>query len=569
MSDNNIEEQFNAFKKGLTNTLVENIPSLINIATDLRLTKSTEISSLILKNLQESKNDETIFFYFKLIDSILNLIKVPYNKKLSENLSTLFKKKYLMLNNSNRQKLIELFETWVERANEALTGNADADDMFEDGNKEFLPKETLKNIESFLVKASLLHEKRFLQKQATSSTNQSKAPLVEELVNITNKLIFFVDKSLDQNYSDTLYERLTFIKQVKNILQTSVLEQETLGQMEIQLKNLPEYQQSMNSNIFDSESNDARVNKFIEKSKSVKIEDLKELLGDLKSLDLINQKHEINEEKKSIQSIWTAEMFQQSLENFNKKSLNNIEKPVGQTEDDKLSFTKKLPDLTMLSNINKDLQSAKLLLTEFLQLNIQNNNFKQWSKYIQLLYRNLPEKCQICGKRFPLTKTNMPSSKQNKRSILMVDNPHSGSSINLMDESNKNIERHMDMHYEAISKSSIITKQGIRKVMVNRTWYSTANSDTSVALKGFDKDGENIENDLATKKRKLADNVSGEGVKSYVIVPNNLMSHLNEIECEICKDKINVSFVESVGEWCMLDCKEVESGYVHLSCHTS
>ncbi|OBA27221.1 hypothetical protein HANVADRAFT_2053 [Hanseniaspora valbyensis NRRL Y-1626] len=246
MSLNNVDKEFENFKQILEHNLQNSIPELTNIANDLRLTKSNEISKLILSKLEKSNNDDMIILYFKLIDSILISINASYNKKLSVNLSTLFKKKYLTMNNSNRQKLIELFETWVERVNmkNGVSGDND-DDLFEDSNKDFLPKDTLKNIETFLVKASLLHEKRFLQK------NQI-VPKIEDLLKTTERLIFFIDKTLDKNYSDELYERLTFIKKINDILKNTVLEEKTLIEMDIQLKNLPEYKQHVHMlfNVF-------------------------------------------------------------------------------------------------------------------------------------------------------------------------------------------------------------------------------------------------------------------------------------------------------------------------------
>lgn len=567
MSLSSSDEKFASFKEQLENNLKNRICELTNMANDLRLTKSSEISELILKKLAECKNDDLIFLYFKLIDSILTSINVPYNRKLSVNLSSLFKKKYLTMNNSNRQRLIELFETWVERANVAAGGKNNDDDLFNDANNEFLPKETLKNIESFLVKASLLHEKRFLQKQKESS-NQS-TPKVENLLSITAKLIAFIEKTLDNQYSDELYERLSFIKKIDDILKHNALEERTLIEMNTQLKSLPEYKQSLDMNVQNTPQNDDRVNKFIEKSKNVKVEDLKELLRDLKDLDIIKtelqKEKELEKNQKTILSIWTTDMFQKALENYNNhdESDSNMNEEDENERADGLSM-EKLPDLNLLANISKDLQYSNLSLPDFLQTNIQTNNFYQWSKYIQLLYRNLPEKCQICGKRFPLTKLHTYGNKNKKRSLLMAESFDKNSTMNSMEDLKKNIEQHMDMHYEAASKSSIITKQGIRKIMVNRTWYSSPLSAQNAATDETMHPSESERDDASSKKRKP--NVFNEEPEAYVVVPKTLMSNLNDIECEICRDNIKVSFLENVGEWCLLDCKEQGSGFVHLTC---
>ncbi|OBA27219.1 hypothetical protein HANVADRAFT_2051 [Hanseniaspora valbyensis NRRL Y-1626] len=112
--------------------------------------------------------------------------------------------------------------------------------------------------------------------------------------------------------------------------------------------------------------------------------------------------------------------------------------------------------------------------------------------------------------------------------------------------------------------------------MVNRTWYTSPlqkNSDQngeSTAI-GSTKEGSSENNDdHLAKKRKIGneenDTDSNNITESYVIVPRRLMSNLNGIECEICRDTIKVSFLESVGEWCLLDCKEQGDGFVHLSC---
>ena len=80
----------------------EDIPHLTDIANDLRIIKSDDITKLIMDKLTAFKADNLIITLFKLIDSILCNVTTPYNEKFSEPLSVLFKKKYLVLNNANR-----------------------------------------------------------------------------------------------------------------------------------------------------------------------------------------------------------------------------------------------------------------------------------------------------------------------------------------------------------------------------------------------------------------------------------------------------------------------------------
>lgn len=544
----------------------EDIPHLTNIANDLRIIKSDDITKLIMDKLTALKADDLIITLFKLIDSILCNVTTPYNEKFSEPLSILFKKKYLVLNNANRQILITIFESWVEKSNQSLTKNED--DMFDDveGNKNFLNKSTLKRIETFLIKASLLHEKRFLEEKEREgivsqklSINKRKdpsdlsVPTVNDLLVIISKIIEQMKVSLSKEYNDDVQQRLFYLNKVQDLLSTKKIENgNEIIEIFNKLKSLPEYSRVMD---LTKETND-RVNKFIEKSKIAKVNEMKALLDDFKLLD-----HKDVNNDSFLTKTWTKEKYHTALERFNKKDKENI--PEEQPFKNK---TKVLPELNVLTNINKDLQASKLKMSDFTKLDIKNENLANWSKYIQLMYRNMPEKCSICGKRFPLTKRDSMNTtlNANKRTFMLLNasNNDSDSSIVQSDESKKFIEQHMDWHYETVNKSHIMTKTGIRKMMVNRTWYST-----NSYLSALKQDTSNLmEEERDLKRRKYEEDTARSDETKYVVVPKELMGQLNEIECAICRDNIKVSYVESMGEWCMINCKETSQGYVHLTC---
>lgn len=99
-------------------------------------------------------------------------------------------------------------------------------------------------------------------------------------------------------------------------------------------------------------------------------------------------------------------------------------------------------------------------------------------------------------------------------------------------------------------------------MMVNRTWYGT-NSHLAV----LKQDTSNLmDEERDTKRRKYEEDTPRSDEVKYVVVPKELMGELNEIECAICRDNIKVSYVENIGEWCMINCKETNQGYVHITC---
>ena len=575
MSDSTTEE----FKKLIESTfLSENdIPHLTNIANDLRITKSDIITKIIMDRLTVLKTDNLIITIFKLIDSILCNVTTPYNDKFSEPLSFLFKKKYLVLNNANRQVLITIFESWVEKSNQSLTKSNQDEDMFEDfeGQSEFLSKSTLKNIETFLIKASLLHEKRFLEKtereginsKAVSKSSNLKyesnnvTPSVNDLLQIIRKIDHYMRESLNKQFSEDIQQRLHQIHQVQELLSSKKFNNENeIIEIFNKLKSIPEYSQVVNL----TQETDERVNNFIKKSKIAKMNEIKSLLEDFKVLNHENDKEET---PSLLTQTWTSDKYQNAVKSFCQKTIENEQDNELSKEQSFEKNNQKLPDLTLLTNINKDLQASKLKMSDFVKIEIKNENLAEWSKYIQLMYRNIPEKCLFCGKRFPLTKqkANNSALNANKRTFMLLNasNNDDDSALLQNDESKKLIEQHMDWHYETINKSQIMTKTGIKKMMVNRTWFG-ANSYLS-ALKQNTEDLFSEEGDL--KRRKVDEGDSSRDVDvKYVVVPKELMGQLNEIECAICRDTIKVSFIESIGEWCMIDCKETHQGYVHLSC---
>lgn len=545
----------------------EDIPHLTDIANDLRIIKSDDITKLIMDKLTAFKADNLIITLFKLIDSILCNVTTPYNEKFSEPLSVLFKKKYLVLNNAHRQILITIFESWVEKSNQSLTQNDD--DMFDDVgvNKNFLSKSTLKRIETFLIKASLLHERRFLEGKEkegmvsqklsitkSKSPSDLSVPTVKDLLVIISKILEQMKESLNKQYNEEVQQRLFYLNKVQDLLSAKKIENgNEIIEIFNKLKSLPEYAKVMD---LTKETND-RVNKFIEKSKIAKVNEMKALLEDFKSLD-----HKETTNDSFLVQTWTKEKYQAALEKFHKKDKENITSE----EQSFKSNTKALPELNVLTNISKDLQSSKLKMSDFIKLDIKSENLANWSKYIQLMYRSMPEKCSICGKRFPLTKKDSMNTalNANKRTFMLLNasNNDSDSSIVQNDESKKFIEQHMDWHYETISKTQIMTKTGIRKIMVNRTWYGT-NSHLAV----LKQDTSNLmDEERDTKRRKYEEDTPRSDEVKYVVVPKELMGELNEIECAICRDNIKVSYVENIGEWCMINCKETNQGYVHITC---
>lgn len=141
------EEEFSAdYYQHLLNNLTLNSRALIAELTGLAEKYIDNANTIV--NLTEDRISKILpkykLYSFYLMDSIIKNIGNPYNLLFAKNLYKNFTETYLIVTDTmTRQNLINLFKTW-------LTGETSA-------GADLFPKETLKKIEEFIIKATSLN----------------------------------------------------------------------------------------------------------------------------------------------------------------------------------------------------------------------------------------------------------------------------------------------------------------------------------------------------------------------------------------------------------------------------
>lgn len=181
--------------------------------------------------LLETRIDKCVpsqkLYAFYALDSICKNAGSPYTIFFSKNLFKLYKKTYLIVNNQVRTKLINLFKSWLQPTKS--TGEPVFDTT------------TLNVIESFLVKASALHQKNFESKLPTPTI-----PLllkeIDKLTNLTNERLKILTTNNNnipplnnQDYSKLL-TKIEVLNQLKQVLTKEKLSPNALKQVQLQLK---------------------------------------------------------------------------------------------------------------------------------------------------------------------------------------------------------------------------------------------------------------------------------------------------------------------------------------------
>lgn len=160
-------------------------------------------------------------FSFYALDSICKNAGSPYTIFFSKNLFKLYKKTYLIVDNQVRTKLINLFKSWLQPT--TSTGEPVFD------------KSTLSVIESFLMKASALHQKNFENKLPTPTV-----PLllkeIDKLAQLTNDRVKNFTQSNNPDDYNKLLTKLEVLKQLRSVLAKEKLSTNALKQVQLQLK---------------------------------------------------------------------------------------------------------------------------------------------------------------------------------------------------------------------------------------------------------------------------------------------------------------------------------------------
>ena len=153
-------------------------------------------------------------YAFYALDSICKNVGSPYTIYFSRNLFSLYKRTYLLVDNTTRTKLINMFKLWLNPNDTGLP-------LFEGS--------ALEKIEQFLIKASALHQKNL---QAMLPT-----PTVPLLLRDIDKLTCLTSERLkNQPNDEKLKMKLLVLSQLKQELKREKLTLNALKQVQMQLR---------------------------------------------------------------------------------------------------------------------------------------------------------------------------------------------------------------------------------------------------------------------------------------------------------------------------------------------
>lgn len=535
-------------------------------------------------------------YAFYALDSICKNAGSPYTIYFSKNLFALYKKAYLLVDNTTRSKLISLFKTWLNPSES--TGNP----LFESSS--------LGRIERFLIKASALHQKNFQSMLAV--------PTIPLLLKDIDKLTILTEQRLKKNPNDEkLNVKLQVLSQLKQELQNGKLSQAALKQVQLQLKEVfsqdqlliqqqQEYElrqqqkqqanlgfrQSQSDNVDNNNNNEDRSvsnsavpiplfdsskdngpnvsslfgealgvlspQNFMELGKTTKITKVQNLY---QSLDYIGLMY-----KPSSESIVTLYDKLKPKESNGSENTASVRLPAVDTLQNILYDCK-----AYFANININISNIPTL--SFSQQNLLSENPVVQNNLIHLLYRAKSNKCSTCGKRF--------GNSSDERRLL---------------------SEHLDWHFRINKRikgsSHLITgtasgSTATQKNIQSRTWYLQSSQwinfkdDDIISIKNISGDDENRTKNKKDQKKNVnnAELYKPENVSSLLSNSTSANFKLDEdslrtlkvnvpesiedmtFKCPICKEVATAVYDEDSGEWVWKNALEVNGKYFHAVCY--
>ena len=539
-------------------------------------------------------------YAFYALDSICKNAGSPYTIYFSKNLFALYKKTYLLVDNTTRSKLISLFKTWMS-PNES-TGSP----LFE--------STSLGKIENFLIKASALHQKNY--------QSMLPKPTIPLLLSDIDKLTILTKQRLSKTPDDPkLSIKLQVLAQLKQELQKGKLSPAALKQVQLQLKEVfsqdqqliqqqheyeqrMEFQRQQQTQIQQQQQRlDVpgmnRNNDTMKSSSSTPIP----LFDNMTSLDpkvsslfgtsigpIFSQNTTSSDKSERATNI---QKLYQSLENADllykpkNESIVTLYNKIKPKESDELNkdLNIRLPSIDMLQNIildckayfaNVNINSLNVNSLTFSQQNITSPNSMVENNLIHLLYRAKSNKCNACGKRFG-------NSNDEKRLL----------------------SEHLDWHFrinKRIKGSSQLISTGsnqgttaTQKNIQSRNWFIrdaewiNFKDDDIISTKNIIQDDDNRNrNKRDSKWRNPGDNTGRYNNTSSGSIPGGIDNSSNTLteemlrnakvpvpetnvdmtfKCPICKDTVNAVYDEDTGEWVWKNTVNINGKYFHALCY--
>ncbi|CDO96028.1 unnamed protein product [Kluyveromyces dobzhanskii CBS 2104] len=547
-------EEFKTTLDGLTFNSRPIITSLTQFAEE-HMSLAQEFVELIESRLEKCVPSQKLFTFY-VMDSICKNAGSPYTIYFSKNLHKLFRKAYLLVDNQTRTKMISMFKTWIVPL---PTGDL----MFDHSS--------LNSIESFLIKASALHQKSAtppVMQQNLSNGMGSPNITVKSLLSDIDRLALITQSKLVSTPADTkLQAKVAILKQLRQELQKERLAPEFLLQVHQQLKQIfaqenqqhqqqeQQQQQQMqqmqmqgnsqflppskgfaqNDNGQDQQSNGSSGSIFggslqfnapflKQLTTSNRLNKLSSLVGKLREKELLH-------EPKEASIVAVAAKLEPEFDSSN---------------------TVQLPSYSLLRDILGDLeaqnqtQNLDIFNASVLQLSQQfvlNDQHPITDKLVHFLYRTKPNKCSICGKRFG----------------------------NTAEEKELEVQ-HLDWHFRINVKIKGIQSNttASTKVIQSRNWYL---DETQWA--DF-KDEEIIATDIdsgAAEQQPTFDNSKDDSNEAlytklknkHIVVPDYATDM--KFQCPICTESTYGKYDDELGEWIWSNCVHVGDKFFHATCY--
>lgn len=456
-------------------------------------------------------------FAFYLLDSISKNVGSPYTLLFGQKLYNTFINAFLLVDDLNRKKFIDLFKTWKF----AKTSSG----------APLFPEDPINKIEQFLIKASSIYQKsgppqrrsptpqahtqlhrpQQQQQQQQSSNVLSLIPTVDHLLSLTNQR-----QKLNPN-DETIFLKLQIINQLKLVIQSEQMNQQQFLQVKNQLDEMTKFEESYIKKN-SPQPTTASLQSLLKPKPSpspipVLTDNSKNPLG------LLNNILNLKAPKKDLSSL-ISNLEQKGL----MKQPSSVTKPA-------IPSNSVLQSLLLKSPTKASTSPSSSLTTTTTENTNPFKAFKLDGKltmdssdiYVQFFITKRPNKCGTCGKRFPETIQGQAERRA-----------------------------HLDWHFR------INKRLKESKIIQSRAWYVDDDEfckfrDWEIFNGGESKIEDDANNKNVVKKEK-----------KYVVVPEG--SDMNCV-CGICKETIKATYDDDLGEWIWDNAVMKEGRVFHESCY--
>ncbi|GAV46836.1 hypothetical protein ZYGR_0A04340 [Zygosaccharomyces rouxii] len=533
---------------------------------------------------------------FYALDSICKNAGSPYTIYFSRNLFSLYRRTYLLVDNTTRTKLINMFKTWMV-PNESTGGYSP---LFE--------KTALEKIEQFLIKASALHQKNFQSMLPT--------PTVPLLMREIDKLTALSTERLRaQPQDEKLNMKLVVLSQLKQELQREKLTAGALKQLQMQLRQIfaqdqqtlqdrqrhqqqeqfvQQQQQQLQQQQHQQQQQQHQNQNQNQQQNTLYGQSVIPLFGDSSNIGrgvsslfggpqsilspLNFSEFDRQSKKTKLQELYQSLDEEGLVYKPPKESIVTLCSRLGADQNGlgthQQQTHKPLPPMDFLHGILADCKASfatvhvDILNTPNLQLSqqvISNENPIVNNCLVHLLYRAKPNKCNVCGKRF-------------------------GNDV----EEKRLQAEHLDWHFRIHkrmkgSEGTVILGTGLggtaaQKNIQSRNWYlhdsqwvnfkdeeivsTNRTTDESLTLANLDAQSTNAQSSVPVEEIKSPETVAvDESIlrKKYVVVPE--LAEDMSFQCPICKDAVTGLYDEDLGEWVWKNSMEANGKYFHATCY--